>query len=187
MTWKYLLELPLNKEAFTALLNRGVHPNFKNLHKRLNVESSRVYNKLVRLFSAVSYWSPIFAEVDFMPRLMLPFIKLISTDDLLVFEIILSLIVQWMQVWFEAFPSEPASVVQAIDHIVRTEDPRLSSHLSQLGLGCKLYAWPLMTNFFADVLPKEDWLKLIDNLFINKHDPELLVYFCASFIINNKH
>ena len=43
-----------------------------------------------------------------------------------------------------------------------------------------------MTSFFADVLAKEEWLKLLDNLFINKSEPELIVYFCASFILNNK-
>ena len=111
LTWKYLLELPLNKEAFTSLLNRGVHANFKTLHRRLNVDSSRVYNKLVRMMSALAHWSPVFAEVDFMPRLVLPFIRLISNDDLFVFELVVSLVVQWMQLWFEAFPSEPASVI----------------------------------------------------------------------------
>jgi hypothetical protein len=70
-----------------------VHPAFKNFHKKYPIDSYRLYNKLVRTMSALSYWSPIFLEVDYMPSIVFPFIKIIPNDDLLVFELILSLIV----------------------------------------------------------------------------------------------
>ena len=111
LTWKYLLRLPLNREAFQGLLNRGVHPAFKTLHKRYPIDSARLYNKLVRIMSALGHWSPIFLDVDFFPSIVFPFIKLIPNDDLFVFEIIMSLICQWMQVWFEHYPSEPLAIL----------------------------------------------------------------------------
>lgn len=67
LTWRYLLKLPLNREAFQGMLNRGVHPVFKDLHKRFPVSSYRLYNKLVRIMSALGHWSPIFLDVSFMP------------------------------------------------------------------------------------------------------------------------
>lgn len=66
-TWKYLLGLPLNKDSFANLLRRGVHPAYKNLHKKYPISSYRLYNKLVRTLSALGFWSPIFLEVDYLP------------------------------------------------------------------------------------------------------------------------
>jgi hypothetical protein len=129
LTWKYLLKLPSNKEAFEGLLNRGVHPGFKTLFKRFPVESYRQYNKLVRIMSALGHWSPIFLEVEFLPHIIFPFLKLIPNDDLFVFELIMALITQWMQVWFENYPAEPRSVLNAIENVIQQEEPQLSQYL----------------------------------------------------------
>lgn len=115
MTWKYLLELPLNKETFANFVRRGVHPAYKNLHQLYPIAQHKLYNKLVRTLSAIGYWSPIFLDVEYMPSLVFPFIKVIPNDDLLVFEIIMSLVVQYMQNWFEAFPSDPINPLMALD------------------------------------------------------------------------
>ena len=93
LTWKYLLKLPLNKEAFQGLLSRGVHPAFKDLHKRFPVASYRLYNKLVRIMSALGHWSPVFLDVSYLPQIVFPFLKVIPNDDLFVFELIVSIIV----------------------------------------------------------------------------------------------
>jgi hypothetical protein len=39
-----------------------------------------------------------------------PFIKVISNDDMFVFEVVVALIVQWMQNWFETYPADPYMV-----------------------------------------------------------------------------
>ena len=109
-----------------------MHPAFKDLHKRYPVASYRLYNKLVRIMSALGHWSPIFLDVSYMPQIVFPFLKVIPNDDLFVFELIMSIIVQWMQVWFEAYPAEPLSVCMAIEQIVSSEDPRLAQHLRDL-------------------------------------------------------
>lgn len=103
-----------------------MHPAFKDLHKKFPVASYRLYNKLVRILSALGYWSPVFCDVSFLPGIVLPFLKAVPNDDLLVFELVMSLLVQWMQVWFEAHPAEPLSVCLAIDQILAAEDPRLA-------------------------------------------------------------
>ena len=92
LTWKYFLDLPVNKDAFSNLLRKGVHPAFKHLHKKYPISSYRLYNKLVRTLSAIGYWCPIFLDVEYFPSIIFPFIKSIQNDDLLVFELSLSLI-----------------------------------------------------------------------------------------------
>lgn len=111
MTWRYLLGLPLNKESFANLIRKGVHPAFKSLHKKYPIASYRLYNKLVRTLSALGHWSPIFLDVDYLPSIVFPFIKTIPSDDLLVFELLLSLIAHWMQTWFEGYPAEPLHIL----------------------------------------------------------------------------
>jgi len=41
----------------------------------------------------LGFWSPIFLDVDFLPAVVFPFIKVIPNDDLFVFELIMALIV----------------------------------------------------------------------------------------------
>jgi hypothetical protein len=93
LTWKYLLDLPLNKEGFQNLLNKGVHPAYKNLHKKYPISSYRLYNKLVRTLSALGYWCPILLDVEYLPSIVFPLIKTIPNDDLLVFELMVALVV----------------------------------------------------------------------------------------------
>ena len=88
--------------------------------------SYRLYNKLVRVMSALGHWSPVFLDVTYMPSIVFPFLKVIPNDDLFVFELIVSLIMQWMQVWYESYPAEPLSVCLAIEQILSAEDPRLA-------------------------------------------------------------
>ncbi len=44
----------------------------------------------------------------------------------------------------------------------------------------------MLKTFFTEVLQKEDWLKLMDHLFVFKEDPELLVYFLCAFLLCSK-
>lgn len=92
-----MLGLPLNKEAYEGLLRKGVHPAFKQLHRRYPINSHRLYNKLVRTLSAFGNWCPVFAadNVEHLPSMVFPFIKVIPNDDLLVFEVVMALIVQY--------------------------------------------------------------------------------------------
>jgi len=85
----------------------------------------------VRILSALAHWSPIFLQVEYLPQIVFPFLKVIPNDDLYVFELIMALIVQWMQVWFEQYPAEPVSVLEAVETVIEQEDPALLSYLRQ--------------------------------------------------------
>jgi len=185
LTWKHLLGLPLNREAFQSLLRRGVHPAFKVLHRRFPITQNRLYNKLVRTLSALGNWCPVFAadNVDHLPQMVFPFIKVIPNDDLLVFEIVVALIVHYQQTWYEGYPAEPLVVLNAIEQILELEDPKLLSHFRANAFTPQVYAWPILTTLFTDVLPKADWLRLFDHLFTYRDDPELLIFYLAAFLI----
>jgi hypothetical protein len=160
-----------------------VHPAFKSLHRRFPVDSYRFYNKLVRILSAIGHWSPIFLEVEWLPQVVFPFLKIVPNDDLFVFELILSLVSQWMQVWFEAYPAEPQPVMQAIEVVIAKEDLQLAQHLADCGLAPHAFAWPLLKTFFTETFDKDEWSKFIDNLFLRYESPEFLVFFLIAYIM----
>lgn len=78
MIWRYLLSLPMNKKMFEAYIKKDPHPVYVNLYKTYSVKSYRMYNKLVRVLSALAHWSPVFAEVSYLPDLVFPFLKVIK-------------------------------------------------------------------------------------------------------------
>jgi hypothetical protein len=99
LIWRFMLSLPHNKEGFENLIAPGVHEAYINLHERHPVCSYRVYSRLVRHLSALANWCSICAEMEFLPSMVYPFVKLISEgqgggDDLVLFETLLCLIIQ---------------------------------------------------------------------------------------------
>ena len=38
----------------------------------------------------------------------------------------------------------------------------------------------------SETLPKEDWLRLMDHLFIKSDEPELLLYFVSAYLLTCK-
>lgn len=118
--------------------------------------------------------------------MVFPFIKCIQNDDLLVFELILSVIVQFQQTWYEGYPAEPLVPLQAIEAIIQSEDPKLMQHLRAQAFTPQIYAWPLLKTLFTEVLSKDDWLRLMDHLFTYKEDPELVLFYCAALLINSR-
>ena len=88
LIWRYLLSLPLNRDDFETFIKQDPHYAYTDLYERFEVKSSRLYNKLVRILSALSHWCPLFAEVTYLPELVFPFVKLIKNDDLVLFEVL---------------------------------------------------------------------------------------------------
>jgi len=40
--------------------------------------------------SALTAWCPIFAEIDYLPKIVYPFVRVIENDDLVLFETVMS-------------------------------------------------------------------------------------------------
>lgn len=188
LTWKHILQLPSNKDAFASIIRKGVHPAFKVLHKRYPINSHRLYNKLVRTLSAFGSWCPVFNadNVEHLPQMVFPFIKCIQNDDLLVFELVMAVIVQFQQTWYEGYPAEPLVPLQAIEAVIEAEDPKLLQHLRAQAFTPQVYAWPILKTLFTEVLTRDDWLKLMDHLFTFRDDPELILFYCMSLLINQR-
>ena len=78
--WKTLLKLPENYESYASLIERGIHPAFVDLAKKYPVKSQKCIRLLERTLSALAHWSPVFAETDYLPLLIFPFVKLFQNN-----------------------------------------------------------------------------------------------------------
>ncbi|CAM9246577.1 unnamed protein product [Hapterophycus canaliculatus] len=173
--WKFLLYLPGNSKHFERLVSRG--PNaavLASLAERYPIRDLRILRKTAVFVSALAAWSPIMAEVEFVPSWVFPFVVVFSQDDLGAFEAALSFFLHWGSRLLVTFPQPPMPVLAGMELAMRRADRELAAHLASLRVGALSYGWPLLRSVFAEVLPREGWLCLIDRLLANADRPELL-------------
>lgn len=77
--------------------------------------------------------------------------------------------------------------MSATEEIIQNEDPKLANHLKNSGLNPQSYAWPIQSTLLTNVLPKDDWLRLMDHLIMHNEHPELLFYFTAAFLLSSRN
>ena len=58
----YLLQLPHNTSAFSALAGLGAHPAFKDLPAQLGLPSRAMAQRLASTLSQLAHWCPVFGE-----------------------------------------------------------------------------------------------------------------------------
>ncbi|XP_022358098.1 TBC1 domain family member 31 isoform X2 [Enhydra lutris kenyoni] len=176
--WRSLLQLPENHTAFSSLEDKGVHVAFLNLHKKYPIRSRKLLRVLQRTLSALAHWSAIFSDTPYLPLLAFPFVKLFQNNQLICFEVVATLIINWCQHWFEYFPNPPINILSMIENVLAFHDRELLQHYIAHDITSQLYAWPLLETVFSEVLTREEWLKLFDNVFSN-HPSFLLMTVVA--------
>ncbi len=68
-----------------------------------------------RVLSALAHWSPIFAEVDYLPALVFPFVRLFEGDDECAsFELVAAVLLNWARRWFEFWPHAPVTLLRQV-------------------------------------------------------------------------
>ncbi|KAM5281257.1 TBC1 domain family member 31 isoform 6-T6 [Ctenodactylus gundi] len=176
--WRSLLQLPENHTAFSSLIDKGTHVAFLNLQKKYPIKSRKLLRVLQRTLSALAHWSSIFSDTPYLPLLAFPFVKLFQNNQLICFEVVATLIINWCQHWFEYFPNPPINILSMIENILAFHDKKLLQHFINHDITSQLYAWPLLETVFSEVLTREEWLKLFDNVFSN-HPSFLLMTVVA--------
>ncbi|CAG9332332.1 unnamed protein product [Blepharisma stoltei] len=186
LIWRFLLQTPGNREAFKGLTDRGTHPNFAYIFKDMKNMSHNDYDKTEKVCSALAYWSPFFGEIDYLPKLVHPFGKVYPGDDLSCFEVVASVIVHWLQHWFEFFPNAPVVCLQSIDNILMANSQQMYDFLLEKLGNLSVITWPLLKSWLFDVVPHGDWVKIVDFLFTDWDKPELTLYMIAMYILYYK-
>lgn len=178
--WRSLLFLPENYAAYSSLTDKGVHTACLALHDKYPLKSQKLQRGLQRVLSALAHWAAIFGEVEYLPLVAFPFVKLFQNNPMLCFEVVATLIVNWCQHWFEYFPNPPLNILSMVENVLAHHDKELLQHLVDCGITSQLYVWPLLETLFSEVLTRDEWLRLFDNIFTNH--PSFLLMSCVAYV-----
>jgi hypothetical protein len=195
LIWRFLLRVPENREAYEALMEKGPHPSGKDFRKKLPIKSDRLAKSLERVLAALAHWSQIFEELDYLPGLVFPLVKVFANDMFSGFEVVMTIIINWCQKWWEYYPNPPIECLNVLEDLLAYHDKELYAHFNRLKVTSqvsffsspkylvtflKVYGWSMMQSLFTELFSKSEWLKLWDHLVTNP--PAFMYYFITAYI-----
>ncbi|EDW08566.2 TBC1 domain family member 31 isoform X1 [Drosophila mojavensis] len=177
--WSVLLELPSNTAQFQALLKHGQPQVVKQRAAKIKVKSDAQRRAVIKVWSCLAHWCKVFGHTDFMPDLIYPFVKQMTKNSLVVFELLVTLLLNHMELCFEFHPMPPGNYLGLCENVLQVHDKQLSKFYAAMDVQPKDYAWSLLTNGFAEVLDEQQWLVLWDNIVTNP--PYFIVFVIVAY------
>jgi WD40 repeat protein len=182
LIWRYLLKLPENRASYEALLEQGTHPSFRDFRLKFPLKSDRAAKSMERILSCLAFWSPIFEDLDYLPSLVFPFVKLFWNDLFSCLEVVITILMNWCQKWWEYYPNPPIELLDMTSQLLSFHDPELYSHFVKCNVTAQVYGWTLMQSLFSELFSKKDWLMVWDHLVSNS--PSFFYHFMVSYLIH---
>ncbi|XP_050347502.1 TBC1 domain family member 31 [Nymphalis io] len=183
--WRSLLVTPRNKTAYSVLVDKGIHPAYKDIENQFTIHSSVTLKNLKRLLSCLAHWCPLFGVMKFLPSFVFPFVKVLQKDPLLLFESVATVFLNQCQLWFEYAPFPPISILAMIENILAEHDQQLLNHFCDLGVTSQTYALKILETAFSEVLTCSEWLILWDHILSN--EPAFILMAVVSYNIVQKN
>ena len=144
MIWRFLLEVPLNKAAFsivspaksssmsTTTPTRDHIEFWQDLPQLYPLQNTKLATNLQTLLVSLSRWCELFSQVSFMPQFVFPFVRLFDNDTIACFETVATIILNECFSWFEMFPYHPVKVLSRLEKVLVDEDYPLYAKLHEL-------------------------------------------------------
>ncbi|GAB1858995.1 WD repeat-containing protein 67 [Camponotus japonicus] len=186
LIWSTILKLPANKNAYVALASKVTRGKFTSntLKDHPLADKSRA-SLLAMTMDCLLQWCPLLIQSPFLPNLIFPFLVVFQKDPLLAFELILSILLNYCQKWFEYHPLPPLNVLGIIENILLEADPTLLNVFCEHRITTSEYAWPLLQTAMSEVLSGDEWLILWDHL-ISLQKPSLLLMCVVAYNIYSR-
>lgn len=183
--WRSLLNTPRNKTAYAALVDKGIHPAYKDIEKQFTIHSAVTLKNLKRLLSCLAHWCPLFGVLKFLPGFVFPFVKVLQKDPLLLFESVATVLFNYCQLWFEYAPFPPISILAIVENILGEHDQQLLNHFCEVGVTSQTYALKILETAFSEVLTCSEWLILWDHILSN--EPAFILMAVVSYSLIQKN
>lgn len=167
--WKSLLKLPYNSIAYCKLLEKGPHDCVKCRRRNFHVSDPIVHKNLKRICSMLVHWSRIlgisfYSEAHFLPYFVFPFVKFASSNMLMCFEMIATILINQCYLWFEFSPMLPSNYLGLIQNLMEYFEPKLAQFYHEHSIRSSTFAWKLMRTAFSEVLDEFQWYILWDHI-----------------------
>jgi hypothetical protein len=169
--WRFLLQLPVNEDAYKVLAREPLHPSVRDLSIRVPTKFHSILSRLTRLISALAYLHPPLAECDWLPSMVFPFLQTCDRDGIVAFEIVVTVLMNWCSEWLHFVPNPPITVLSRIDKIARKNGGEAPLSL----------AWPVLRSFFGEVSTTRAAWKVIDHILCAR--PVFIEYLVAAFAL----
>jgi hypothetical protein len=137
MMWKTLLKLPDDCDSFAILLRQELISNVASYDKSFSPPlDSKTLGNLKQIISCIVHWTPVFERVKYLPKFVMPFVRMSKGDLLFAFELITTLLLNHCQLWFEFLPTieVPSNYLNLIENVLMEMD----SKLYQVSYGCRI-------------------------------------------------
>ncbi|XP_066139355.1 TBC1 domain family member 31 [Euwallacea fornicatus] len=182
--WEKLLKLPNNRKQYNRIVNNISVLGFEGLQDAFPLEDKVSIRSLSHLLNNICTWCPFFAQVEYLPYFLYPFVKIFHKKPISCFELCCTLLVNWCQHWFEYHPLPPVNILAIIDNMLIEHDVQILEHFSRYNVKPVTYAWRVLESAFSEVLSANEWLVLWDHIFVN--EPSFLLCAVVAFIMLEK-
>ena len=109
-----MLSLPSNFIQYNSYIQKGINQNLENFDEVFPLKSGKLASKMIRVMSVLSNISPVLSDLQIVPGMVFPFVKLFSKDECLGMEMALSFFMHWGQHLFEDYPQPSARAVSFV-------------------------------------------------------------------------
>jgi hypothetical protein len=150
---------------------------------RYPLRDSRLLRRLSLVSSALAHWSPLAAELEYLPAVVFPFLLVFGNDDLAATEASVAVLTYWHRAFLCTFPHPPVPLLAALERCIDLHDPMLRRHLVRIGVGPTVYAWPLLRSSLSETLGRQAWLALWDHLFAWGDEPHCLLVAALALLL----
>lgn len=125
--WKTLLEMPQNCDSFATLLKQDLITGVSNYDNRFSLVDHKALSNLKQIMSCIVHWTPVFENVRYLPKFVFPFVKMSKGDLLFAFELVITLLLNHCQLWFEFLPlvDVPYNYLNMVENILMEVDKKL--------------------------------------------------------------
>ena len=181
LTWRKMLAIPDNEQAYEVLAGKDIHPSMSDLPDRFPISDRSLLLRLQRVCSCLAHYSPVFAESPVVPGMVFPFVKAFKTNEVHAFESFLVLINNHARGWFELFPDPPYGHLSEVEAIVKYHDAAVAKRMESVPGGLQGAVWQLLSTLFTDVTTADEWLRLFDHVVVNGR--EMLTHLAAAYVL----
>lgn len=147
---------------------------------------------LKQMCSLLSHYSTLLANMDFLQIFIQPFVEYLgkTASKILIFEVILTYTHYFIKDFLFSSTNESNTLLE-INHIpflkkvsdcLNYHDNQLSKAFIDENINLMEVMLPIIRSSFKNILDKQDWLRLMDFLFVHNDKFDLLIFFLVSFL-----
>jgi len=182
--WKTILDLPCNRDEYIRLRDRGKRMIPKD---SLALKQTNEVKTVLNVQRGLLFHSPSLKYLkNFLTCFIQPFAVMFGNSELVCFEVILSILTNYCQHWFDHIPQAPYTVLSMMDIVMLKQEPELYRHLATKGIRCINFMWDWMCSAFTSVIDSAEWPILWDHIICN--EPSFICFIpLAACTLNGHH